>query len=50
MKKRTDVSCGIALTQQGKDREVAKRFFEFLKTEDGAKIFAKWGWITSKKR
>jgi ABC-type molybdate transport system substrate-binding protein len=35
MKKRTDVSCGIALTQQGKDREVAKRFFEFLKTEDG---------------
>jgi accessory colonization factor AcfC len=42
--------CGIALTKQGKDKELAKRFYEFVQSEDGTRIFAKWGWITPKKK
>ena len=42
--------CGIALTKQGKDKEMAKRFVEFLQSSDGAQIFAKWGWITPERR
>jgi accessory colonization factor AcfC len=40
--------CGVALTKQGKDKELAKKFYEFVQSEDGARIFAKWGWIKSK--
>jgi accessory colonization factor AcfC len=28
--------CGIALTQQGKDKEMAKKFVGFLQSSDGA--------------
>jgi accessory colonization factor AcfC len=42
--------CGVALTKQGKDKELAKKFYEFVQSEDGADIFAKWGWITPKKK
>ena len=42
--------CGIALTKQGKDKELANKFYAFVQSEDGARIFAKWGWITLKKR
>jgi accessory colonization factor AcfC len=38
--------CGIALTQQGKDKESARRFTAFLKSKTGRQIFAKWGWMT----
>lgn len=42
--------CGIALTKQGKDKKLAKKFYEFVQSEDGARIFAKWGWIKPKKK
>jgi accessory colonization factor AcfC len=42
--------CGVALTKQGKDKDLAKKFYEFVQSEDGARIFAKWGWITPKKK
>ncbi len=42
--------CGVAMTQQGKDKEMAKKFVEFLQSSDGAKIFKKWGWITHEGR
>jgi accessory colonization factor AcfC len=42
--------CGIALTKQGKDKELAKKFYDFVQSEDGGRIFAKWGWITPKKK
>jgi len=38
--------CGIALTQQGKDKESAQRFIAFLKSKTGRQIFAKWGWMS----
>ncbi len=37
---------GTALTIRGRDRVVARDFILFLKSRDGARIFAKWGWIT----
>jgi len=38
--------CGIALTQQGKDKESARKFIAFLKSKTGRQIFAKWGWMS----
>ncbi len=35
---------GIALTLQGKGKEAAHKFVEFVQSPDGAQIFAKWGW------
>jgi len=35
---------GIALTQQGKTKDAARKFVEFVQSPEGAKIFAKWGW------
>ena len=35
---------GVALTQQGKMKEAARKLIEFVQSPDGAKIFAKWGW------
>lgn len=35
---------GVALSQQGVNKPLAKQFVEFLKSKEGAKIFAKWGW------
>lgn len=37
--------CGIALTQRGKGKELARKFVDFLQSPEGGKIFAKWGWI-----
>ena len=37
---------GIALTKSGEKRLDAKAFVAFLKSPEGAAIFAKWGWIT----
>lgn len=38
--------CGIALTQQGKDKDTARKFIAFLQSNTGRRIFAKWGWMT----
>jgi accessory colonization factor AcfC len=38
--------CGIALTQQGKDKESARKFIAFLKSKTSRQIFAKWGWMS----
>ena len=38
--------CGIALTRKGNQEAPAQKFFEFLQSKEGARIFAKWGWIT----
>jgi accessory colonization factor AcfC len=40
--------CGIALTRKGGQEALARKFFEFLQSAEGAKIFVKWGWITEK--
>lgn len=37
---------GIAVTKRGANNPVAQQFVEFLKSPDGAKIFARWGWMT----
>ena len=36
---------GVVLTQQGTAKTEAKDFAAYLASADGAKIFAKWGWI-----
>jgi accessory colonization factor AcfC len=36
---------GVVLTQRGTARTEAKDFAAYLAPADGAKIFAKWGWI-----
>jgi accessory colonization factor AcfC len=38
--------CGISLTQTGKEKDTARQFVAFLKSDAGRRIFAKWGWIT----
>lgn len=37
---------GIAITRRAKTEAQASRFVEFLKSKEGAAIFAKWGWQT----
>ena len=37
---------GAALTMRGKAKAESARFVTFLRSPAGAKIFAKWGWIT----
>ena len=37
---------GVALTQRGNTSALAQQFVAFLQSPEGAKIFAKWGWIT----
>lgn len=37
---------GVALTQRSKDNALAQQFVQFLQSQSGAQIFAKWGWIT----
>jgi accessory colonization factor AcfC len=34
----------VAMTTRCKDREAAGRFIEFLKSEQGRRIFRRWGW------
>lgn len=38
--------CGTALTTRGRDKALAREFLQFLRSREGARIFAKWGWIT----
>lgn len=38
--------CGIAVTKPGRGKKAAAQFVEFLLSPDGARVFAKWGWIT----
>lgn len=38
---------GVALTVRGNARRHAREFATFLQTPDGARIFARWGWITN---
>lgn len=40
--------CGVALTAKGRRREHARQFAQFLQSQRGARIFAKWGWMTGK--
>lgn len=37
---------GVVLTARGKSSAGARAFIEFLKSEDGRKVFARWGWMT----
>lgn len=37
---------GVVLTKKGEEVPAAKQFVSFLKSDDGAVIFKKWGWIT----
>jgi len=36
---------GVVLTTQGKTKDTARQFVDFLSSPEGAKIFRKWGWI-----
>ncbi|MEO5703156.1 MAG: extracellular solute-binding protein [Gammaproteobacteria bacterium] len=36
---------GVVLTTQGKTKDAARQFVDFLSSPSGAKIFRKWGWI-----
>lgn len=40
--------CGVALTARGRQREHARQFARFLQSPAGARIFAKWGWMTGR--
>jgi accessory colonization factor AcfC len=35
---------GVAITRRGADQPAARQFVDFLKSGEGAAIFAKWGW------
>lgn len=37
---------GIAITQRAEGKQSAKAFVDYLLSDEGAKIFAKWGWMT----
>lgn len=37
---------GVALTAKGSERATARAFVAFLESPDGARIFARWGWMT----
>lgn len=39
---------GTALTKRGKAKPESARFLNFLRSPAGARIFAKWGWITGR--
>lgn len=38
---------GVALTVKGRPRPSAGEFARFLQSPEGARIFSKWGWLTS---
>jgi accessory colonization factor AcfC len=40
--------CGTALTIGGRDKAEARDFVSFLRSRAGARIFARWGWMTRK--
>lgn len=37
-------SCGVAITTRSESKVSAREFIDFLQSEDGQKIFVKWGW------
>lgn len=37
---------GVVLTTQGKGKDAARRFVDFLSSPEGASIYRKWGWIS----
>ncbi|MFT3719731.1 substrate-binding domain-containing protein [Pseudorhodoferax sp.] len=37
---------GVVLTAKGKNVEAARGFVAYLKSEEGRRVFAKWGWHT----
>jgi accessory colonization factor AcfC len=39
-------SAGAALTQRGREKTEATGFVSFLRSDEGARIFARWGWVT----
>ncbi|MBC8740333.1 ABC transporter substrate-binding protein [Paraburkholderia sp. UCT31] len=36
---------GVAVTRRGADNPASQQFVDFLKSHEGAQIFARWGWI-----
>lgn len=38
---------GVAITHRGASKDASKQFVDYLKSEQGAAIFAKWGWKTT---
>ncbi|HEY0970185.1 MAG TPA: substrate-binding domain-containing protein [Gemmatimonadales bacterium] len=38
---------GVALTERGRSRSIATGFVDYLLSAEGAKHFARWGWITA---
>ncbi len=38
--------CGVALTKRGVERRHAREFAEYLRSHEGSRIFARWGWRT----
>jgi len=41
---------GVALTVKGREREHARQFAAYLESPAGARVFAKWGWMTGASR
>lgn len=39
---------GVALTTRGRTRRHAREFLAFLQSAEGARIFARWGWVAPK--
>ena len=39
---------GVALTVKGRERAAARDFASFLQSPQGARIFARWGWMTGR--
>ena len=40
---------GVALTMKGRDRTAARDFALFLQSHEGARIFARWGWMAGRR-
>lgn len=40
-------SCGIGVTHRSRNKTWSKEFVEFLQSDEGRKIFVKWGWKAS---
>lgn len=38
---------GVAVTERGSANPVARQFVDFLKSDEGAAIFARWGWMST---
>ncbi|HWE43702.1 MAG TPA: substrate-binding domain-containing protein [Gemmatimonadaceae bacterium] len=41
---------GVALTMKGRERQHAREFAAYLESPAGARVFAKWGWVTGAPR